>query len=81
MAQILVRRVEADVVERLRTRAKRDGRSLEEECRVSLVRAAQLGGLVEAIAEWRSRWPEDGVDDAAFDDVRQRGPGRAIDFG
>ena len=43
MAQILVRRIDPDAVERLRERARREGHSLEEECRRSLVAAARQG--------------------------------------
>jgi len=40
MAQVLIRDVGEDVVERLRRRAKRSGRSLEAELRLVLSRAA-----------------------------------------
>lgn len=80
MAQILVRRMDEAAIERLRARARRDGRSLEEECRLSLMRAANQGGIVEAVEEWRSRWPADDADEDAFEGVRQRGPTRAVDF-
>lgn len=80
MAQILVRRIDDAAVETLRARARREGRSLEEECRLSLVAAAQRGGLLAAVDAWRTSWPEDADDDDAFHDVRQRGPGRAIDL-
>lgn len=81
MSQILVRRIDAEVVERLRERARREGRSLEEECRLSLVASARRGGLLEAVEAWRERWPGDEADDDPFADVRQRGPGRSVDLG
>ena len=80
MAQILVRRIDPDAVERLRERARREGHSLEEECRRSLVAAARQGGLLEAVEAWRSAWPAEGVEDDPFQDVRLRGPGRAVDL-
>ena len=81
MSQILVRRVESEVIERLRARAAREDRSLEEECRLALAAAADRGGLVEAAEVWRAAWPagDDEVD--PFGDVRQRGPGRAVELG
>lgn len=56
MAQILVRKLEDDVKERLRERARRHGRSLEEEVRAILREAtgeaeAPTGGLGTALAE------------------------------
>lgn len=41
MAQVLVRRLEEGVVQRLKTNARRAGRSLEEECRMLLERGAR----------------------------------------
>ena len=80
MAQILVRRIDPDAVERLRERARREGHSLEEECRRSLVAAVRQGGLLEAVEAWRDTWPAEGVEDDPFQDVRLRGPGRAVDL-
>ncbi len=80
MAQILIRRLDDEAVARLRSRALREGRSLEEECRMSLVAAAQQPDLLRAVDAWRDAWP-DGVEDSdAFDDVRRRGPGRRVDL-
>lgn len=80
MSQILVRRIDPEAVERLRERARREGRSLEEECRLSLVAAAHRGGLLAAVEAWRAAWPEDPSEEDPFQDVRQRGPGRAVEL-
>ena len=45
MAQILVRNLDDDLVERLKNRAKRDGRSLESEVRIILEQAARVDML------------------------------------
>ena len=42
MAQILVRKLDKDVVERLKRRAKKQGRSLEAEARIVLEQAAKV---------------------------------------
>ena len=42
MAQILVRNLDDDLVERLKKRAKRDGRSLQSEVRMILEQAARV---------------------------------------
>ena len=42
MAQILVRKLDKDVVERLKKRAKKQGRSLEAEARIVLEQAVKL---------------------------------------
>jgi plasmid stability protein len=42
MSQIIVRNLDADVVDRLKERAKRHGRSLESEARTILTRSAGL---------------------------------------
>ena len=42
MAQILVRKLDKDVVERLKKRAKKQGRSLEAEARILLEQAVRL---------------------------------------
>lgn len=80
MAQILVRRIEDDAVERLRARARREGRSLEEECRLSLVAAARRGGILAAVEDWRRDWPADDDGEDPFAAVRQRGQGRGVDL-
>jgi hypothetical protein len=80
MAQVLVRRMDDDAVERLRARARRGGRSLEEECRIALASASRRGGLIDAIDQWRALWPQDGEGDDPFDDLRARGPGRNVDL-
>ncbi len=80
MAQILIRRLDDDALSRLRARARREGRSLEEECRLSLVAAARRADLLSAVDAWRLAWPADGDDEDPFADVRIRGPGRAVDL-
>ena len=80
MAQILIRRLDDEAVARLRGRALREGRSLEEECRLSLVAAAQQPDLLRAVEAWRAAWPDGADDSDAFGDVRARGPGRAVDL-
>lgn len=54
MAQILVRDVETSIVERLKVRAKRHGRSLQGEVKVILIEATDLS-LREA-HEVSGRW-------------------------
>lgn len=81
MSQILVRRIDPDIVARLRERAQREGCSLEEECRRSLIEASRRGGLLEAVEAWRASWPEAAAEGREpFADVRQRGPGRTVDL-
>ena len=81
MAQILIRRIDQEAIERLRQRAKRAGRSLEEECRISLVTSARSTGLVQAVEAWRAAWPGGSGDDEPFTDVRQSGRCRDVDLG
>ncbi len=78
MAQILIRRLDDDALARLRGRALREGRSLEEECRLSLVAAAQRPDLLSAVDAWRAAWPGDDEEPDPFAQVRLRGPGRAV---
>ncbi len=80
MAQILIRRLDDEAIARLRARAGRVGRSLEEECRLALVAAANRPDLLGAVAAWRADWP--GTDDESdpFGDPRDRGPGRPVDL-
>lgn len=57
MAQILVRDVETSIVERLKTRAKRHGRSLQGEVKMILIEATDLS-VQEAAgvsAQWQKR--------------------------
>ena len=57
MAQILVRDVDANIVERLKTRAKRHGRSLQGEVKIILIEATDLS-LSEAhdvSGRWQKR--------------------------
>lgn len=78
MAQILIRRLDDAALLRLRLRAAREGRSLEEECRLSLVAAANQPDLLGAVAAWRAAWPEAEEEADPFGDLRERGPGRAV---
>lgn len=82
MAQILIRRLDDAALLRLRLRTAREGRSLEEECRLSLVAAANQPDLLGAVAAWRAAWPEAEAEGEAdpFGDLRERGPGRAVDL-
>jgi plasmid stability protein len=82
VGQILVRRLDDEVLARLKARALRAGRSLEEECRLSLAASARRGDLLAALEAWRAAEPQrssDAPDD--FADVRLRGPGRPSDLG
>ncbi len=80
MAQILIRRLDDEAVARLRGRALREGRSLEEECRLSLVAAAQRPDLLRAEEAWQTAWPDGAEEPNAFADVRMRGAGRKVDL-
>ena len=80
MAQILIRRLDDDALARLRGRALRRGRSLEEECRVALVAAAHRPDLLSAVEAWRAAWPGDDEEPDPFEQVRLRGPGRPVDL-
>lgn len=81
MAQILIRRLDDDALARLRSRARRAGRSLEEECRLSLVAAAERADLLGAVEQWRAAWPSDDEQDVdPFGDLRLRGAGRPVDL-
>ena len=67
MAQILVRDVDARIVERLKTQARRHGRSLQGEVKVILVNAAAFS-LPEAravSAQWHKRLAGRSVSDSA----------------
>lgn len=58
MAQILVRGLDDGVVERLKKRAKSEGRSLQAECRLILEQAAKLDmdTARKKLAEFRKRF-------------------------
>ncbi|MCS6859178.1 MAG: Arc family DNA-binding protein [Abditibacteriales bacterium] len=49
MPQVLIRNVEPDVIDKLKKRARRNGRSFEAELRLLLRQAAE-----EDISDWRS---------------------------
>ena len=58
MAQVLVRDLDADVVERLKDRASRHGRSLQKETKAILEEASRRYGMEEArrvAEEWHER--------------------------
>ncbi len=57
MSQILVRNLEPDVVERLKGRASRHGRSLQSEVRMILTQSAKLSfpEAREAVLNWQTR--------------------------
>ncbi len=80
MAQILIRRLDDEALMRLRSRAAREGRSLVEECRLSLVAAASRPDLLGAVEAWRAAWPDAGDEPDPFGDLRQRGAGRMVDL-
>jgi len=56
MSQILVRNIDPETVERLKTRAKRHGRSLQSEVKMLLEHAAGPSG--EEIAAMFDRWKQ-----------------------
>ena len=67
MAQILVRNVDTSIVERLKTQARRHGRSLQGEVKVILIEATDLS-LREAntvSAQWQKRLAGRGFHDSA----------------
>ncbi|MBM4368397.1 MAG: plasmid stabilization protein [Deltaproteobacteria bacterium] len=80
MAQILIRRLDDEALGRLRSRAAREGRSLEEECRLSLVAAATRPDLLRAVEAWRAAWPAIDDDSDPFGELRPRGSGREVDL-
>lgn len=57
MAQILIRNLDEQIVDRLKSRAKRSGRSLQAEAKAILTQAAGIG-LQEArnmVRQWQKR--------------------------
>lgn len=66
MAQLIVRNVDDDLVQRLKQRAAAHGRSAEEEHRQLLRAALRSGGLVDRLLEM----PEAGID-ADFERARE----------
>jgi len=54
MAQILVRGLDEKIVERLKKRAKRGGRSLQSEVKMILENATQLAGGRRCDSDWSS---------------------------
>ncbi len=57
MPEILVRGLDADVVKRLKQRAKKHGRSLQSEARIVLERAAgmSVAEVLETARGWRKK--------------------------
>lgn len=78
MVQVLIRRLDDETVMRLKARAQRAGRSLEEECRQVLREAAQRGDVVDVLARLRVDTSPSEAD--PFLGVRQRGPGRPVEL-
>ncbi len=76
MAQVLVRDLDDSVVERLKARAKRHGRSLEAELRIVLEQSASADMLeARRVADWiraalRGREHSDSADLMAEDRLR-----------
>ena len=58
MPDILVRGVRHETLERLKARAKRNGRSLQSEAKMLLEQAAGAGGeeVAALLGEWRKRF-------------------------
>lgn len=65
MATLTIRNLSPDVVKRLKERAKRNGRSMEQEAREIL--GQQLAARGELLAEMRMRWAEIAVPPSASD--------------
>ena len=57
MAQLLVCKIDAEVVHRLKARARRHDRSLQSEARIILTQAVGLGfeGAREVVRSWHKR--------------------------
>lgn len=90
MAQLIVRRLENEIKERLRARAKRNGRTLEAEARVILEDAARaeppqskgLGTLAkELIGESALSREEWKAFEQSLEQARQDWKARDVDFG
>jgi plasmid stability protein len=58
MAQVLVRDLDTDVVERLKDRARRHGRSLQKEAKAILEDAASPGYSMEEACRVAEKWHE-----------------------
>jgi len=58
MSDILVRRLNAETVKRLKARAKRHGRSLQNEAKLLLEQAAQTGQaeIAEMLEGWKKKF-------------------------
>jgi hypothetical protein len=68
MTQMLVRDLDPEVVERLKERARSNGRSLQKEVRAILEGAARTYTMAEArevTERWRGRFTEGRFDDSA----------------
>jgi len=71
MAQLIVRKLDADVVAALRARAARAGRSMEAEHRQILIAALQPGRSRSTLKQWLARMPNVGID-RDFSRIRRR---------
>jgi plasmid stability protein len=58
MSAILVRGLDPETIERLKARAKRNGRSLQSELKILVERAAGVGGdqVAAVLDRWRKRF-------------------------
>lgn len=74
MAQVLIRGLDDEVVERLRDRARAGGRSLESELRIILNRAASWRGWDESRIVSASRVGEEAPDYQAADESEESQP-------
>ena len=76
MPDILIRGLDAQVVKRLIIRAKRHGRSLQNEARLLLEQAAGIGGdqVADMFDGWKKRFAERNFSDSAeiIDEDRRR---------
>lgn len=77
MAQLLVRDIEGEVVQELKVRAARHGRSAEEEHRQILREALRPEGSAKSLKELLLEMPDVG-EDAAFERPEDRG--RAVEL-
>ena len=77
MAQLIVRKLEEEVVRELKLRAARNDRSAEEEHREILRRALQSGYTITPLKELLSRIPDVGED---RDFERSTDRGRPVDL-
>lgn len=77
MAQVLIRRLDEEVVQQLKRTAKAAGRSLEEECRQALERIARADRLTEAMDRWAEEDAGRGEEPNPWAGVRKGTPPRS----